>query len=44
MENTTIGYIVLSILLGSLSLLAAVLVSGKAKHEQNKKNNTLDMC
>ncbi len=44
MENATIGYIVLSALLGTLSLLAAVLNSGKAKHDQNKKNNTSNMC
>ncbi len=44
MENATIGYIVLSLILGSLSLLAAILISGKAKHSQNKKNNTLNMC
>lgn len=41
-ENVTIGFTILSIMLGSLILLAAILRSGKHKHDQkynNKKSN-----
>ena len=43
MENVSVGLTVLGLILGSLILLAAILKSGKAKHnqKQNKKNSTL---
>lgn len=46
MENVTVGFTVLGIILGALVLLAAILRSGKIKHDQNqnKKNSSLHMC
>jgi len=46
MENVTVGFTVLGILLGSLVLLAAILRSGKIKHDQsqNKQSSNINMC
>jgi len=46
MENVTVGFTVLGILLGALVLLGAILRSGKIKHDQNKNKNdsNLNMC
>jgi len=40
MDNTTIGFIILVTIIGSLLLLAAIMRSGKAKHE-SKEESTL---
>jgi len=46
MENVTVGFTVLGMMLGSLILLAAILRSGKIKHDQNqnKQSSNLHLC
>ena len=41
MDNVTVGFITMDLIIGSILLLGAIMKNGKAKHNQNKKNGTL---
>lgn len=43
MDNIAVGFTVLGVMLGSLILLAAILRSGKIKHDQ-KQNKHSNLC